>query len=1777
MNKLLIRSTFLLILLLAFSSISFAALDELNWTTYGVPLCTQAQDDLAPQAVNDGSGGAIITWHKKLSTVSYDIYAQRISSSGEVLWGVDGIPISVASERQMNPKIVSDGAGGAIIVWQDYRNGTNYDIYAQRVNGSGVVQWLANGITMCASSYDQYDPQIASDGSGGAIIAWSDYRSNSNWDIYAQRVNGSGAVQWTVDGNEVTTAVLNQYQQKIISDGSGGAILAWTDNRQGSGYDIVVSKINSSGTVQWWTFACGPTGDQDYPEIISDGSGGAIVTWMDFRTGLCDIYARRVNSAGTALWTTDGVAITTATNAQQNQRMVSDGSGGAIITWEDKRGGTYFHIYAGRVNSNGNVQGTLNGVDVAVTGTPWPQEVPCISSDIPGSAIIAWQDYRGGHYDIYAQRLDISLASQWGSGGRLIGFAAGDQKNPAIVCERYGGAIIAWEDNRNGNFDIYAQGLGKKRVNNQTKGKWYFLIQEALNDASASDLITAEAINFYEHDIIWPNSNNITLRGAGPNATIISAEALGRVINVGSSGIQLTMEALTIKDGLLTGSSQGGAGVNLASSNLILNLNKVNFIGNRSIGSGGCAGAIYSTLSIVKASNCTFDGNAAAGYGGVGYRGNWDATNCIFSNNSAWSGGVVGDQGNWNVTNCIFFNNNAASGPDVFFANAKVKNSIFWGNGTPLFGAFMVTAEYSDVQGGYSGKGNININPLFLNASVGNFHLLATSECVNSGTFEGASTSDLDGNPRPLPAGTLLYDMGAYEQLGILTPTITVIQPNGGEILNAGTTYSIKWNISGNVTTDAYLRLSTDAGLTWDTLITREPGVTGTSTYTCTVPFISSKNCLVSVEAGGLGGWSYDRSNSTFEIFINDPIPPVVTVDAPAAGEKIRGGSVYQVIWRATDNLYVMPGSTTIEASFNNGVTWEIVTSGTGGSQYYWNVNPVNTTQARIRIRVQDLVRNTGIGTSGAFVIDSASPEVLTTSPTNGATGVLQDTNIVITFSETIETSTVVVTMEPKVGWTETWEASNKQVTFDPASSLIEGQMYWVTVEAGADDIVGNTMISPYRFNFRIRDVTAPIVTALKPATGEALRGNSQYLITWEATDNVAIKPSSTTLEVSLNNSATWANIVSWRNASPYSWTVTAETTTEAKIRVTAQDTSGNVGTGTGGKFIIDSTPPSVLTTSPLNGSKNISVDTYIVITFSETMETSTVVVTMEPKVGWEKSWNASNKQVTFDPVSSLIEGQLYRVTVEAGAKDMVGNSMVSPYAFTFEASDLSPPTVTVLRPATSEALRGSAPYLITWEATDNVAIKPSSTTLEVSLNNGATWANIVSWRNASPYSWTVTAETTTEAKIRVTAQDTSGNVGTGTGGKFVIDSTAPSVTATVPQNGEKNVSVATNIIITFSETMETSTVVVTMEPKVGWAKSWNASSTQVTFDPASSLIGGQTYRTTIEAGAKDKVGNTMASSYSFTFEAQDVTPPLVTVEAPNGSEVLSGGSYYDIKWKAADDSGIKSGGVTISYSLNSGSIWTQIISGLSNTGSHMWNVPLVSSSNCRVKVEAEDNVGLIGSDISNNNFTIILPAAPTLEVTINGRMFLDDDVLPPDKLNTINIKALDAGVVNMEMWLDGMSVPLSGPVGIPPEWSGTFIVTPDSSPLHELTFYAYSGALGGAYITLEAQVITGGVKVVGIPLNYPNPFKPMAGGTTKIQYTLTDDSNVTLILFDITGQEVKRMAFTAGGNGGKAGINMIEWDGKSLFGEVVGNGMYIYKIISGGSTIGTGKLVVRD
>ncbi len=436
----------------------------------GKIVSNSVNNQISPMMTTDGSGGAIITWQDKQSGKS-EIYAQRMSATGNPMWTANGIPICT-QDSSFNPVIVSDGSGGAIIAWESYRGSTTTDIFAQRVNSSGSIQWTLNGVSVCVVVFNQDTIAMTSDGLGGAILTWQDYRSNNGFaDIYAQRLNSSGAGLWTANGVSVCNQAASQLGPKLINDGSGGAFITWYDNRAGN-FDIYTQRISSGGAPMYTTngvATCTMATDQLKPDICSDGAGGVIIVWYDYRsTTDYNIYAQRQGPALATVWAVDGVVMNN--NVAYNQidpKIVSDGMGGAIISWTDYRTGAgpgTADIYSQRVNSTGAVQWTATGIIICTASGD--QIKSQLVSDGNNGAYIVWEDHRNaGNSDIYAQRIASNAAITWSANGFGICTFANDQLNPMIVSNGNLGAMVVWQDYRSGNnFDIYLNGFNTSGI-----------------------------------------------------------------------------------------------------------------------------------------------------------------------------------------------------------------------------------------------------------------------------------------------------------------------------------------------------------------------------------------------------------------------------------------------------------------------------------------------------------------------------------------------------------------------------------------------------------------------------------------------------------------------------------------------------------------------------------------------------------------------------------------------------------------------------------------------------------------------------------------------------------------------------------------------------------------------------------------------------------------------------------------------------------------------------------------------------------------------------------------------------------------------------------------------------------------------------------------------------------------------------------------------------------------------------------------------------------------
>jgi hypothetical protein len=446
-----------------------------SWPPFGRALSTAFGTQGAAAIASDGTGGAIVVWNDRRA-FPFNIDAEHVLSSGDVdvRWPTNGRALltdalaqTIVPQGVEFPAIVSDGAGGAIVTWPDARNALNgLDIYAHHILASGALDaaWPVNGTTVCSVVGEQSAPVILSDGAGGAFIAWTDSRNPSTeLDVFVQHVLASGLADpnWPANGTAVTTAPKSQTSPSLVGDGVGGILIAWVDTRSGNpGSDIFATHVFGSGVVDpvWPANGFGVStalGTQAVPDVIPDGTHGAIVSWIDTRDGTNEIFAQRVTIAGAIFpgWPTDGRLVSIGGTDEVSPILVADGANGAIVVWSGGNTG-HHNVRAQHLLASGALDAAWPATGRSLSFAPSEETNQGAVSDGAGGAIVSWQVSQ----DIEAQHVLASgaLDAAYPVNGRPVCALPSAQHNPVIVAAGAGGAIVAWQDRRDDTDDIYA-------------------------------------------------------------------------------------------------------------------------------------------------------------------------------------------------------------------------------------------------------------------------------------------------------------------------------------------------------------------------------------------------------------------------------------------------------------------------------------------------------------------------------------------------------------------------------------------------------------------------------------------------------------------------------------------------------------------------------------------------------------------------------------------------------------------------------------------------------------------------------------------------------------------------------------------------------------------------------------------------------------------------------------------------------------------------------------------------------------------------------------------------------------------------------------------------------------------------------------------------------------------------------------------------------------------------------------------------------------------------
>jgi len=466
------KGFFIVLLLFCFNPNLFA-----QWSSdpsVNLQVCDVSGDQALPKVASTTDGGCYISWFDNRNG-SYAVYLQRLDSQGNKKWDTNGLLIS---DNAQNTSLVDysigiDNQNNAIVTFTDIRDNDSLHAFAYLIDTSGNFLWGANGIRLSGAGDFQANPVVTETSDGYYVFAW--IVASDTQKIALQKISLSGQKMWGTDPVIYASGTAENYTNPKIVPSDNGSVIVVHQGQTGPFYASVVhlyaQKFDSNGNTVWGAGGVaiqnlGSIPFYDVPVAISDGNNGVFAAWYDDRDGnsifssfaqhityngtitfpangaevstlssmhhldptlaynssthelyefwmeetpLQDqfaVYGQKFDATGTRQWTDYGMSFTSTTSNEMfgPYAQPTDTSVYVFYLEGGNAGGMNDAINAFMVNSSGNFSWTPNIADVS---DPTPQKlhsVTTISSDM--IAKIVWEDTRNDGGGIYAQNIN---------------------------------------------------------------------------------------------------------------------------------------------------------------------------------------------------------------------------------------------------------------------------------------------------------------------------------------------------------------------------------------------------------------------------------------------------------------------------------------------------------------------------------------------------------------------------------------------------------------------------------------------------------------------------------------------------------------------------------------------------------------------------------------------------------------------------------------------------------------------------------------------------------------------------------------------------------------------------------------------------------------------------------------------------------------------------------------------------------------------------------------------------------------------------------------------------------------------------------------------------------------------------------------------------------------------------------------------------------------------------------------------------------------------------
>ncbi len=400
-----------------------------------------------PVAIEDGNGGAFICWVDYRYDEEGDIFYQHVDMDGSNLLDSSGVALCQQSGTQLTISMCTDSAGGVFVSWEDGRNGVDTDIYGTHIDASDNVVEAGDGVPINTFSGDQNSKSIEYAGSHHALIVWNDSRGGEDLDIYSQRLDSSMSSGFESDGLAIAVTTSLETKPRTTYVHGDSSIVVWQTGETTP--KIMYQFVNGSGLLGSPTAICSDTASQMDARVKRNMNGQVAIIWKDLRYNSVDgdIYAQQIQPNGDLSWDTDGIRLDASVDKKGNSRLLEDSFGGILVTWER---GTFpeVDIVTNYITSSGNLE--MGDTGMLITSASGYQFSPILENSVTDSFFVVYANQGSGSIDLTVQSVDSNGNKIFDSTGVIIRNGLDGDVKYVYGLTDDDSLNITWEDNRAG-------------------------------------------------------------------------------------------------------------------------------------------------------------------------------------------------------------------------------------------------------------------------------------------------------------------------------------------------------------------------------------------------------------------------------------------------------------------------------------------------------------------------------------------------------------------------------------------------------------------------------------------------------------------------------------------------------------------------------------------------------------------------------------------------------------------------------------------------------------------------------------------------------------------------------------------------------------------------------------------------------------------------------------------------------------------------------------------------------------------------------------------------------------------------------------------------------------------------------------------------------------------------------------------------------------------------------------------------------------------------------